>query len=305
MRHLLTLTDLSTSEMEAILAIAQDLKAKFSSGVREALFPGRVMALVFQKPSLRTRVSFEAGMAHLGGSSLFLGSDAGFGQRESIEDFGKVLSQYVDLIVVRAFGHHDVERLAAASSCSVINGLTDFVHPCQALADIFTIREQFGSLAGLKLTYVGDGNNVARSLAQACAAFQMRFSIAAPKGYALEESFLRDFKSSFPSAVLETCEDPLEAARGAHVIYTDVWASMGQEKEAAERRAAFAGYQVNAKLMSKADKEALFMHCLPAHRGEEVSGEVIDGKQSVIISQAANRMHLQKGILAWLLSKIA
>ena len=305
MRHLLSLPDLNVNEMAAILAIAGDLKSKFKAGVRENLFPGRVMALVFQKPSLRTRVSFEAAMTHLGGGSLFLGGDTGFGQRESIEDFGKVLSAYVDVIVVRAFAHSVVERLADASSCSVINGLTDSFHPCQALADIFTVQEIFGELKHLTLAYVGDANNVARSLAQACLGFGVKFNIASPKGYEFDEAFRATLPGRGKHPLFQEMNDPAAAVRGAHVVYTDVWASMGQESEAKQRANDFAGFQVDDRLMKHADKDAVFMHCLPAHRGEEVSASVMDGSQSVVIQQAENRMHLQKGILAWLLSKAA
>jgi ornithine carbamoyltransferase len=301
MRHFLTLADLSKAEMERIFSIAEDLKSKFESGLREPLLPGRVMALLFEKPSLRTRVSFEAAMAHLGGSSLFLGSDTGFGRRESLADFGRVLSEYADVIVLRANRHATADELAPFCSCPVINGLTDFSHPCQALADLFTIRELVGKLEGHTLGWIGDANNVARSLALGCGKLGMRMVMASPKAYQFTEEDLAWIHQQAPHGELVLTENPVEAVRDAVAIYTDVWFSMGFENEKENRRKAFAPYQVNAELMAQAQKGAFFMHCLPAHRGEEVTDEVIDGPQSVVLPQAANRMHAQKGILAWLL----
>lgn len=305
MRHLFTLDDLSTAEIERIFAITQDLKAKFEQGVREPLLPGRVMALLFEKPSLRTRVSFEAGMTHLGGGSLFLGEDVGWGSRESIADFGRVLSEFVDVIVVRAKTHQKVLSLAEHSSCPVINGLTDYSHPCQALADLYTVRERFGSLKGLKIAYVGDANNVARSLAEGCGKLGLTFACAAPKGYQFTADDVARFKKETPAIDLQLAEDPKVAVRGAQAIYTDVWTSMGQEAEREERKRAFAAYQVNGALMKAAPRDAIFMHCLPANRGEEVTDEVMDSPQSVVVQQAGNRMHAQKGVLAWLLASQA
>lgn len=301
MRHLITLRDLKRGEIERIFAISEDLKSKFQGGLREALLPGRVMALLFEKPSLRTRVSFEACMTHLGGSSLFLGDDVGWGSRESVADFGRVLSQYVDVIVVRAKSHCKAVELAKHCTCTVINGLTDLAHPCQALADLFTLGELAGSLHGRTLAYVGDGNNVARSLAEGCARVGMRFCLAAPKGYQLDEEFVKQLQHDVPDCKLAMTTDPRECVSDALAVYTDVWASMGQEAESATRKQAFASYQVNAELMSHAPPSAWFMHCLPAKRGEEVTDEVIDGPQSIVVEQAANRLHAQKGILAWLL----
>jgi ornithine carbamoyltransferase len=302
MRHLITLSDLKSAEIERIFAITEDLKAKYAKGLREPLLPGRVMALLFEKPSLRTRVSFEAGIAQLGGNSLFLGEDVGWGARESIADFGRVLSEYVDVIVVRARAHQRALDLAKFCSCSVINGLTDYDHPCQALADLYTLRELNGPLKGQTLAYVGDGNNVARSLARGCGKVGMRFKIASPPGYEFDKSFLASLKKDVPKLEMTRTNDPREAVKDADAVYTDVWASMGQEAEASERRKIFADYQVNARLMARAPKGAHFMHCLPAHRGEEVTDEVMDGPQSVVVPEAANRLHVQKGVLAWLLS---
>jgi ornithine carbamoyltransferase len=302
MRHLITLADLKAAEIERIFSVTEDLKAKYEKGVREPLLPGRVMALLFEKQSLRTRVSFEAAMAHLGGRALFLGSDVGFGKRESTADFGRVLSQYVDAVVIRAYRHQTARELAEHCTCSVINGLTDEAHPCQALADLFTLRELFGKLAGRTLAWVGDGNNVARSLAQGCGKLGMRMTMATPEAYRFDDAFLGQLNSEVPELDLAVTDDPAEAVRDAVAVYTDVWVSMGQEAEEETRRRDFADYQVNAQLMSHTQKGAVFMHCLPARRGEEVTDDVIDGSQSVVVRQAANRMHVQKGILAWLLA---
>jgi ornithine carbamoyltransferase len=301
MRHVLAVADLKPAEIERIFAITEDLKTKFEQGLREAILPGRVMALLFEKPSLRTRVSFEAAMIHLGGNSLFLGRDVGWGSRESLADFSRVLGQYVDVVVARASRHETVVELAQHSGCPVINGLTDYSHPCQALSDIYTLRELVGSLQGRTLAYVGDGNNVARSLAMACGKVGMRFCAAIPDGYRFEPSYIETLAREVPALDLMVTADPAEALQDATAVYTDVWASMGQESECDVRRKAFADFQVNQRLMRAAPRSAYFMHCLPAHRGEEVTDEVIDGQQSIVVQQAANRMHVQKGILAWLL----
>jgi ornithine carbamoyltransferase len=301
MRHLLTLCDLSASDIQRIFAVSEDLKAKYEQGLREPLLPGRMMALLFEKPSLRTRVSFEAAMAHLGGSSLMLGEDTGFGSRETIDDFGRILSQYIDVLVVRAKRHETVLSLARNAACSVINGLTDEAHPCQALADLFTLRELRGCLAEDHLAYIGDGNNVARSLALGCGKLGMPLVLATPAGYQFDDSFTALLEKDVPNLQLKITHNPLEAVRGATAVYTDVWTSMGQEDERETRLRDFAPFQVNRKLMARAPKDAYFMHCLPAHRGEEVTDDVIDGPQSIVVHQAANRLHVQKGILAWLL----
>ncbi len=301
MRHLLTMADLTPAQIERIFSIAGDLKTKFGHGLREPLLPGRVMALLFEKQSLRTRVSFEAAMAHLGGSAMFLGQDVGFGRRESIADFGRTLGQYVDVVVVRGQRHEAIIELAQHCTCPVINGLTDFGHPCQAMADLFTIRELIGRLEGRTLAWVGDANNVARSLALGCGKLGMRLVMATPEKYQFDAASLAWLREEAPFLDLTVTTDPAEAVRDAVVIYTDVWASMGQESQREARRRDFADFQVNARLMARAQKGALFMHCLPARRGEEVTDEVIDGPQSVVVQQAANRLHAQKGALAWLL----
>ncbi|QEG34266.1 ornithine carbamoyltransferase [Bythopirellula goksoeyrii] len=302
MRHLVTLRDVTTEEIQRIFALTADLKAKLQKGIREPILPGRVMALMFEKPSLRTRVSFEAGMAHMGGSSMMLGDDVGFGKRERVDDFSRVLSEYIDVLVMRCKQHSSVVEVAKYASCSVINGLTDSSHPCQALADLYTIDCHVKSLEQAKLAWVGDANNVARSLALACGKLGVHFAVATPPGYEFKEDFLADLNKECPGMNLTLTNDPTEAVRGASAVYTDVWASMGQEKEQQQRRKDFGPYQVNGKLMSAAPNEALFMHCLPARRGEEVTDEVMDSPNSVIVEQAGNRMHVQKGILAWLLA---
>lgn len=301
MRHLLTVDDLTAKEIQRIFAISEDLKQKFRAGVREPLLPGRVMALLFEKPSLRTRVSFEAGMTHLGGSSMMLGDDAGFGKRESIADFSRVLSEMVDVIVVRAKAHATVEGVARHATCAVINGLTDRSHPCQALADVFTLKEQLGTLEGAKMAWVGDANNVSRSLAMACALTGVAFAAATPPGYEFDDEFLEQCRAVGDGVDVTATLDPREAVAGASAVYTDVWASMGQEAEATKRKADFADYQVNGALMKAAGPAARFMHCLPARRGEEVTDEVMDSPYSVVVEQAGNRMHVQKGVLVWLL----
>jgi len=301
MRNLITLFDLTKDEIQRIFAITEDLKAKFARGLREPILPGRIVALLFEKQSLRTRVSFETGISHLGGSSIHLGADVGWGKRESGADFSRVLSEYVDLIVCRAKKHETVEELARHCTCSVINGLTDQSHPCQALADLYTLEELHGPCSGRTLAWLGDGNNVARSLAVACAKMGIRFCFASPPAYQLDQAFVARLREEVPGAELVMTRDPADAIREAIAVYTDVWASMGQEAEKTQRRRDFADYQVNTQLMAKAPKDARFLHCLPARRGEEVTDEVIDSSQSAVIQQAANRLHVQKGILVWML----
>ncbi len=301
MRHLLTLLDLSREEIAEVLELAVTLKAKFAEGVREPLLRGRVLGLLFSKPSLRTRVSFEAAMTHLGGTSLYLGQDVGWGKREPVNDFGRVLSQYTDAIVCRTFAHQSIEELANYCDCPVINGLTDTAHPCQALADVLTLQEAHGTLSGQSLAFVGDGNNVSRSLAIACKLLGVDFRLSAPAGYEFNADFMALIEGVEGNGSVCCVEDPVDAVTGADAVYTDVWSSMGQEKEQKKREQDFASYQVNAELMSHAP-DAIFLHCLPAKRGQEVTAEVIDGPQSRIVEQAANRMHAQKAILAWLLT---
>lgn len=300
-RHLLTLLDLSVDEILEILELAISQKQQFEAGVREPLLSGRVLGLLFSKPSLRTRVSFEAAMTHLGGTSLYLGQDVGWGKREPAHDFGRVLSQYTDVIVCRTFAHAQIEELAQYCACPVINGLTDMAHPCQALADVMTIHEACGGIKDRSVAFVGDGNNVARSLALACKLLGAHMRLSAPDGYEFSNEFVDSLKSVEGSGSLTLVTDPVEAVRDVDAVYTDVWASMGQEKDQKKREKDFASHQVNADLMSNAPS-AVFLHCLPAKRGQEVTADVIDGSQSRIVMQAANRMHAQKAVLSWLLN---
>ena len=302
MRHLLTLLDLSHTELSHVLTLAGDLKGRYEQGVREPLLAGHVLALLFAKPSLRTRVSFEAAMTHLGGTSQYLGQDVGWGKREPTSDFGRVLSQYVDLIVCRTFQHTKIEELAKYCDCPVVNGLTDSAHPCQALADLLTLKECHGSLNGARMAFIGDGNNVARSVAIACKQLGVQLTLAAPSGYEFSRDFLATVNELDGSGNVSVVSDPIEAVQDTHAVYTDVWSSMGQEAEQKQREKDFAEFQVNAQLMEHA-KDAIFLHCLPAKRGQEVTAEVIDGPQSRVVRQAANRMHAQKAVLVWLLGK--
>ncbi len=301
MRHVLTLFELTAAEIQRVFEITEELKTQWKQGQRKPLLAGRVMGLLFEKPSLRTRVSFEAGMGQLGGSSLFLGEDVGWGKREALSDFSRVLSQYVDVLVCRANAHRTVESLAELATCPVINGLTDLAHPCQALADLYTMREIHGELAGQKLAYIGDANNVAASLLLGCARSGVRFAIASPPGYDFDPAFVQHVQLEHPQFQFLETRDPIEAVQDASAVYTDVWVSMGQEAQREERVQAFADYQVNQALMQQAAPHACFLHCLPARRGEEVTDEVLDSPQSAVVRQAGNRMHAQKGLLTWLL----
>ncbi|HEY8346817.1 MAG TPA: ornithine carbamoyltransferase [Symbiobacteriaceae bacterium] len=303
-RHFLSLHDWSRPELEQILALADEMKQQRKTGVSEQPLKGKIVGLYFAKPSTRTRVSFEAGIQQLGGSSLFLSAaDLQLRRGETVADTARVLSRYLDGFVIRTFSHQEVLEWAEHSSVPVINGLTDLEHPCQVMADLMTIREKKGRLEGLRLTYVGDGNNMAHSLMDGCAKFGMHVTVACPPGYEPHPEVVRRATAVAKAhgGSVRVMHDPREAAAGADVIYTDVWASMGQEAEAAERRSRFAPYQVNSSLMALAKPDAIFMHCLPAHRGEEVTAEVIDGPQSVVFDEAENRLHVQKAILTVLM----
>jgi ornithine carbamoyltransferase len=302
MKHLTSLLDLTSEELTAILDKAAELKAKFRNGDRPQLYPGRVLAQLFEKPSLRTRNSFEAAMIHLGGSGIFLTTaEAGLNGRESLPDVAKVLSSFSDIITMRTFSQKLIEDVARYSSCPVINGLSDERHPCQAMTDLLTIRETFGHLKDLHLVFVGDGNNVSMSLAIASAMTGMRLTLAAPKGFEFEAGFMELMAEKFPEHRVTQTNDPKFAMKSADLVYTDVWASMGQEDDAERRKKAFAGFQVNEALMAAAPKSAKFMHDLPAKRGLEVTDGVMDGDQSIVFQQAENRMHLAKGLFVWLL----
>ena len=304
-RHILDIDDLSAEELKRVLSISRDLKTQLRTGHRDPLLAGRMLVLIFEKQSLRTRVSFETLMAHLGGSSMYLGDDVGFGKREPMCDFGHVLSEMADGVVVRAKSHAAVAELAKYSSVPVINALTDEAHPCQALADVLTLQERFGSdLAGRTVAWIGDANNVARSLALACGRLGMRFTMATPPKYRYPESTIAFLKRAEPAMELVICNDPAEAVRGASAVCTDVWVSMGQEAEKEQRLADFCNYQVTASLMRQAAPDAVFLHCMPARRGEEVTAEVMDGPSSLVVQEAGNRLHAQKGLVAWLLGVV-
>jgi ornithine carbamoyltransferase len=304
MRHFLDLLDWTPDEIARLLQEAARMKAAHQQhGPRAPVLLGRVLGMIFEKPSLRTRVSFEAAMAQLGGATVFLnGKEAGLGSRESVPDFARTISQYVDAVVLRTFEHSTIETFAAHSACPVINGLSDYYHPCQALGDLLTMQEVFGDLSGRIVVFVGDGNNVARSLAVACGKLGVRFILAAPDGYGFDEPFLQTYRRHVPAGEMLQNGDPRHAVDRADIIYTDVWTSMGQEAEHEQRLSRFAGYQVNEQLLSLAPPHARIMHCLPAHRGEEVTAAVLDGQRSIIFQQAGNRMHAQKALLQCLLA---
>ncbi len=302
-RDLISIKDLKIEKIEHIFSLTSELKAKLKDFSRS--LSGRSLGLIFLKPSLRTRVSFEVGMSQLGGHTVSLTpEEIKFGTREAVKDFGSVLSRYLDALVVRTFSHSELEELASSSAIPVINGLTDLLHPCQALSDLYTIREKKGNLGGINLAFIGDGNNVAHSLLYGCAKLGVNLTVATPGKHKPEEQIfaeaLKLAKASGAKIILS--DDPSAAAAGADVIYTDVWTSMGQEAEYKKRTKDFRGFQVNQKLLSLAKADCLVMHCLPAHRGEEITDEVIDGPNSVVFDQAENRMHLQKAILLLLLS---
>ncbi len=308
MRHFISVADLTPEEIQNILDRSLEWKKEFKEkGENEPILKGKTLGMLFQKPSLRTRVSFELAMVQLGGYAFYLSpNEVKLGQRESVADVARVLSGYVDVIMARVFAHRHILELAKFSSAPVINGLSDFNHPCQAIADFFTIQENKGVLKGLKLAFVGDGNNVATSLLFTATKLGTDFAIATPEGYELDPAVVRlaqEFARESGSKIVET-HDPYEAVDGADVIYTDVWTSMGQEEETEKRLRVFPPYQVNQKLVEAAKEDVIVMHCLPAHRGQEITDEVADGPHSVLFTQAENRMHAQKGILAWSLEAI-
>ena len=299
-KDLLSVADLCRGEVEQLVEQALVMK----QGEMRCLLPWRSVALLFEKPSLRTRVSFDVAVAQLGGHCVYLSpQEVGLGKREPVPDVARVLSRYVDCIVARVFSHQTLVSLAQSASISVINALSDVEHPCQALADLLTIREKKGRIEGLRLAFVGDGNNVARSLALLSAMMGVDFAIASPAGYQLDEDTVKQARSSAGTSgsKIVVTEDPAEAVRDADVVYTDTWASMGQEEEARVRRKAFASYQVNCSLLSLAKQEVVFMHCLPAHHGEEVTSDVLNGPASIVFDQAENRLHIQKAVLAQIL----
>ena len=290
--------------VERLLTLAAALKEKQRRGIPHDLLKGKTLGLLFQKPSTRTRVSFEAGMHQLGGHALVLPmADIQLSRGESVADTARVLSRYLDGIVIRTYDHATVEEWAREATMPVINGLTDLSHPCQALSDLLTITEKKGRLKGIKIAYVGDGNNVANSLIEAAAKMGMTIALGCPSGYQPDQHVvdLARVEAAKTGALVELSEDPFVAVKEADVVYADVWISMGREREQARRLRVLAPYQVNSRLVGKAKPDAIVMHCLPAHRGEEITAEVLDGRQSVIIDQAENRLHMQKAILTTLL----
>ena len=303
-KDFISVKDLTSSEIEGIFSLTDKLKkdkAKFNK-----VLAGKTMALIFQKPSNRTRVSFEVGMYQLGGNAIYLSpGEINLGVRESIKDVAKTLSRYVDGLVLRTYEHKNVLELAKFASIPVINGLSDFSHPCQALADVYTMKEKLGDLRKATLAYIGDGNNVCNSLLYACAKLGMDIHVAAPKGYEPDKTVVREAITLAQGrhSSVNLFDDAFQAVKGADVIYTDVWASMGQENEALLRKKAFKEFQVNTNLVKLAKPGCLIMHCLPAHRGQEITGEVIDSPNSVVFDQAENRMHVQKAILIKLLGR--
>ncbi len=303
-RDLLSLVDYTPEEVRYLIDLAIEMKEKHKNGELVQPLKGKTLGMIFEKSSTRTRISFEVGMYQLGGQALFLSrNDLQLGRGETIWDTGRTMSRYLDGIMIRTFAHRTVVDLARSSTIPVINGLSDTYHPCQAMADYMTILEKKGTLSGLKIAYVGDGNNVAHSLIVGAAKLGLHIAVATPEGYEPDKEVLEISRNMAESvgAVIEVTHDPRQAVKDADVVYTDVWTSMGQEAEAEERLRAFRDYQVNSQLVELAAKDYLFMHCLPAHRGEEVTEEVIDGENSVIFDQAENRLHAQKAIMAALM----
>lgn len=299
MKHLLKLSDLTADEMISVLNLADQLKYEAKNGIEHRVLSGKKLGMIFRKASTRTRVSFEAGMYDLGGTALFLSSrDLQVGRGEPIEDTARVLSRYIDGIMVRTYDQTEVEKLAEYSDIPVINGLTDYAHPCQVLADLMTLREYKGVIAGNRLCYIGDGNNMANSLIVGCIKLGMSVAAACPKGYEPDADIM---KWASGAGDFVYTDDVIAAAEGADVLYTDVWSSMGMENEAEERKQAFAGYQINDRIMSLAKPDAMVMHCLPAHRGEEITAEVLEAHAAEIFDEAENRLHAQKAVMVMLM----
>ncbi|RMF60862.1 MAG: ornithine carbamoyltransferase [Calditrichaeota bacterium] len=300
-RHFISIADWSKEEILATFDLAKELKQKQKNGEEHRLLAGKALAMIFQKPSARTRVSFEVGMFQLGGHALYLGpNDIQVGKRESIADVARTLSRFVDIIMARLFGHEDIIELAENAGVPVINGLTDLLHPCQIMADVLTIWEHRGNLDELKVAYIGDGNNVANSWINMAAKLPMTLSLGVPEGYEPDAEILQYARDAGVSDI-QVHHDPVEAVKDADVVYTDVWASMGQEAEAEKRKAVFRPFQVDSRLLAYAKEDCSVMHCLPAHRGEEITSEVIDGPHSIVFDEAENRLHVQKAIMVKLL----
>ncbi len=303
LKHFISIADYSKQEIEEIFSLTKDLKEKTKKGEEHHLCKGLTMSMIFAKPSARTRISFETGMYQLGGYALYLSpNDIGIGKRESVSDISRVISRYNDIIMARLFDHKHIVELAEFASVPVINGLTDYNHPCQIMADMYTILEHRGHLDDLKITYIGDGNNVANSWINLASILPFNLTICSPSGYEPDNDTLVRAKEKNISKV-QVLSNPEEAVKDADIVYTDVWASMGQESETKERHDIFKNYQVNQQLMSLAKVDAKVMHCLPAHRGDEITDEVIDGPQSIVFDESENRMHVQKAIIVKLLGK--
>jgi ornithine carbamoyltransferase len=298
-RDFLDLSSLSTAELQSLLRLAVRLKRELKNGMEHPYLRGRTLAMIFQKPSLRTRLTFETGMAQLGGHAIYLAPhDIGIGERESVKDVARNLSRWVDLIMIRTFSHATCVELAREASVPVINGLTDLLHPCQLMADLQTLIERYGDLRKVRVAFIGDGFNLAQSWIEAASLLHFELRVACPAGYQPEQSFVAMLQRE-PHSLITS--DPVEAVKDANAVYTDTWTSMGQESEASKRRRDFENFQVNRRLMQSARTDAIVMHCLPAHRGEEITDEVLDGPQSMVLEQAENRLHAQKAIMLWLM----
>jgi ornithine carbamoyltransferase len=306
MNHFIAIADHTPDFLRHTLDVSKRLKKQLKeTGKNDPVLGGKTLAMIFEKQSLRTRVSFHVGMVQLGGAAMMLrGEEMGWGKREEIRDVARVLASMCNGIMARTFEHEKLNQLAKFSSVPVINGLTDYNHPCQAMADVMTIEEKFGKLAGLSMAFIGDGNNVARSLAAACGKFGMRFTIASPGGYAWSQDDVDHIMGKVPGLDLVTTGDPIEAVRDADVVVTDTWVSMGQEAEKERRIKDFAGFQIDDELLKNAPKHAVVLHCLPAYRGLEISDEVIEGPRSLVFQEAENRLHFQKGLMAVLMGRM-
>ena len=305
-KDLVSVADLEREDIDKLFALTAEMKESCKRGDTDLCLAGKTLGMIFEKSSMRTRVSFEVAMTQMGGHAIYLTKhDINLGERESIKDVSKVLSRFIDCIAIRTYDHKTVTELAGCSSVPVINALSDYTHPCQALTDLFTVKEKLGTLDNVKIAYVGDGNNVARSLAFLCAKLKVTCIVATPENYGLSKEFLGELENSVKDkdSYIKQITDPEEAVKDADVIYTDTWISMGEEEEAETRRKDFEGFQVNSKLVSHAKKDVFVMHCLPAHRGEEITDDVIDGKHSIVYDQAENRLHVQKALLKLLINR--
>ena len=305
-KNMVSVADLEREDVDELFALTAEMKESNKRGVTDLCLAGKTLGMIFEKSSMRTRVSFEVAMTQMGGHAIYLTKhDINLGERESIKDVSKVLSRFIDCVAIRTYDHKTVTALADYSSVPVINALSDYTHPCQALTDLYTIKEKIGSLDNVKLSYVGDGNNVARSLAFLCAKLKVSCTIASPENYELSAEFLDELENYVKGkdSYIKQNRDPREAVKDADIIYTDTWISMGEEAEAETRRKDFNGFQVNSELISYAKKDVFVMHCLPAHRGEEITDDVIDGEHSIVYDQAENRLHVQKALLKLLISR--